>query len=195
MNCLNVTVLFMIEWSLFSIFILTFHSHFLLYVRFLVFAFLSVDAQTHLDTRESYATLAFSIMKKSRENDVIASKKQVLDSYKKQRNHNIRTVNVWHHDALTRLRKHTAAYRELENWERAYDALCPETRTNHSHSKKTLSFNSFEKAVLIQVSRNSRFHSTQYKKASPFNPYEKPPAQLSKRISLWFPKYTSFSTT
>ncbi len=82
-----------------------------------------VNAQTHLNTRKSYATLVFSIIKKSRKNDVIAFKKQILNNCKKQRNHNIRTVNVWHHCALTRLRKRTATYKKLEKSKEALNYL------------------------------------------------------------------------
>jgi hypothetical protein len=39
--------------------------------------------------------------------------------------------------------------------------------------KKPFPFNSFEKAVFIQLSRKGRPHSTQLKKPSPFNPAEK----------------------
>ncbi len=59
------------------------------------------------------------------------------------------------------------------NWERAHNALCPEARTNRSHSKKTFSFNSFEKVVFIQRIRKSSPYSTHLKKPFSFNSFEK----------------------
>jgi hypothetical protein len=52
--------------------------------------------------------------------------------------------------------------------------------------KKPFSFNPVEKAVPIQPSRKSRFHSTQPKKPFPFSPLEKavPILQLSGLRSL-----------
>jgi hypothetical protein len=51
--------------------------------------------------------------------------------------------------------------------------------------RKPFSFNSFKKAVPIQLSRKSRSHSTQPKKPFSFNPYEKAVLiQFSRKVVL-----------